>query len=1183
MPAGSFQQVQDIEGLRRRVAETSDPAAASALGHLLWEHRAEAATEAAGETDVDEAIQAFALAMVLDIGEVPAPLLPRVAEASADYAVGLLERALATSDPVVADIAADLWNRIVTVLPDHAGYLSRLGIALRVQFERTGNPACLDLAVRAGEIALLRADEDDPGFPAYLCNVAVTLQVVHAHRGDPAELTRAVELLQEAVGTLPVDHPERATYLSELATSLRRRQADPTDLETAVRLARRAVTIGPPDAFGLLSNLAITLVDGYRVTGRVADLDEAVSAAGAAVAATPVGHPATAVALSNLAATLRSRFEMTGAAADLNRAIRSAGIALRTAPANDPDRAMYRANLGVALLTRFSETGRAEDLDQAVRLLVDAEAATPLTHVDRALRLSHLGLALEAAARRTGSRAQLDAAVGHLRATCSAAAADPHLPMYLSNLSNVLQTRFERLGSTADLDEAIAALTDAAARTPEPHSDRPTYLGNLAAALLTRFRHREDPADLTAAVDAGRAALRLTPPDDTARAMRMTNLGTALRTREADGDVDEAVWLCATAVRDRPADDPEYPALLSNHASTLLTRHRRGGDPADVAAAVERLREAVRSTPVTHPAHGQYLSNLGFALTRAGRRSEAAEACLAAADASAAAALVRLRAAWHAAELLAGTDTGRAATAARLATELLPRAVPRALDRTDQEDVLSRLSGVASDAAALALAATVPARGAAVEVLETGRVVLLGQLRDGHPDLGELRARRPELATRLDELSTMLDGTTHLPPPSRWDRTTMPGSPDRIAQDTDRRMALAREWDELVEQVRGLDGFEDFLRPQRLTSLLPAAAGGPVVIINVSRWRCDALIVTSSDVDVVELPRLTQEDVVARTQEYLDAVGARQEATIRGTVLRDADVIDAGIDVEAALDRCLRWMWDAFASTILDRLPATTTPTDGWQRVWWCPTGPLTLLPIHAAGHHDVPGKAVLDRVVSSYTPTLRALVEARAGTDGPGAPPDRMLFVGMPETPGHVPLPNVNDEQRLLERLLGERCTSLIGEAATRASVMGELRNHRWVHLACHGEQNLADPSHGAVLLHDGPLTVTDFGAQRFRGDFAYLSGCKTAVGGIDLLDEAITLAAALHFTGYRHVIATLWSVWDTEAAAVAEKVYEAVVRDGVLHADRAAEALHHAVRALRAACPGRPSAWTPFAHTGP
>jgi CHAT domain-containing protein len=86
-----------------------------------------------------------------------------------------------------------------------------------------------------------------------------------------------------------------------------------------------------------------------------------------------------------------------------------------------------------------------------------------------------------------------------------------------------------------------------------------------------------------------------------------------------------------------------------------------------------------------------------------------------------------------------------------------------------------------------------------------------------------------------------------------------------------------------------------------------------------------------------------------------------------------------------------------------------------------------------------------------------------------------------------------------------------------------------------------------------------------------------------VDLPDEAITLAAALHYTGYRHVIATLWSVWDAEAAQVAEDVYNALVSDGELQAAGAARALHDAVNRLRAGHPDRPSVWTPFAHTGP
>ena len=225
----------------------------------------------------------------------------------------------------------------------------------------------------------------------------------------------------------------------------------------------------------------------------------------------------------------------------------------------------------------------------------------------------------------------------------------------------------------------------------------------------------------------------------------------------------------------------------------------------------------------------------------------------------------------------------------------------------------------------------------------------------------------------------------------------------------------------------------------------------------------------------------------------------------------------------------------------------------------------------------------MLDRVISSYTPTLRALVDARSDAGTPDPKTQRMLVVGLPETPDHKQLPNVSEERKAIARLFGDRCTSLVGADATRNSVLAELLRHSWVHFACHGEQHIDDPSRGSLILHDGALTVTDIGSQRYRGEFAYLSSCKSAVGGAELPDESITLAAALHYTGYRHVIATLWSVGDAEAAQVAEGVYAAVVRDGVLCADGAAEALHHSVRALRAVRRHQPSAWTPFAHFGP
>jgi hypothetical protein len=308
------------------------------------------------------------------------------------------------------------------------------------------------------------------------------------------------------------------------------------------------------------------------------------------------------------------------------------------------------------------------------------------------------------------------------------------------------------------------------------------------------------------------------------------------------------------------------------------------------------------------------------------------------------------------------------------------------------------------------------------------------------------------------------------------------------------------------------------------------------VLLTVSRWRSDALVVTIGGVAAVALPGLTYESVLARVKAYRDG---------------------------AELDGCLRWMWDGFARDILERLGYLGPPPAGaaWPRVWWCPTGPLALLPIHAAGHHDVAGAAVLDRVVSSYTPSVLALLAARGGrTDGRSG----MVLAG-------VDLPHVDE---LLP--VGDH-RFLRGPRATRAAVLAELDTHAWAHFGCRTEQNLREPGRGGLHLYDGLVTVADLGARRHRGELAYLSGCPTATGGVALPDEPITLPAALHLTGYRHVITA------PGTAQVARDVYAGMVRDGRLDAGLAAIALHQAVRRLRAAHPGSPNRWAPFTHTGP
>jgi hypothetical protein len=418
------------------------------------------------------------------------------------------------------------------------------------------------------------------------------------------------------------------------------------------------------------------------------------------------------------------------------------------------------------------------------------------------------------------------------------------------------------------------------------------------------------------------------------------------------------------------------------------------------------------------------------------------------------------------------------------------------------------------------------------------------------------------------------------------------------SQPVDRRMALAREWDQLVEQVRAKPGFDDFLRPPPLERLLPAAADGPVAIINVSRWRCDALLVHRGDIRDVALPALTAEDVEHQVANYLDVLQDMQhraadhakairrvadgdtspdayEARARAAQLRR----EAGQYAELVLRSILGWLWKAVAQPVLTTLGFTDEPAAGaaWPRLWWCPTGPLTLLPLHAAGDYALNGPdrpTVLDRVISSYTPTLRALIEARSATAPAGDP--RLLLVTVDRAGDESLLPAVAREREMLGKLFADRCTSLDGPDATIANVRAALPDHSWMHISCHANQLLDNPSRGGLRLHDGTLTIAEISRGRYHGEFAYLSACKTATGGLGLADEAITLAAALHYTGYQHVIGTLWSVLDSAAAEVALDLYDEDFRP----ADSAVR-LHHAVRRLRDENPL--VVWTPFIHIGP
>ena len=206
-------------------------------------------------------------------------------------------------------------------------------------------------------------------------------------------------------------------------------------------------------------------------------------------------------------------------------------------------------------------------------------------------------------------------------------------------------------------------------------------------------------------------------------------------------------------------------------------------------------------------------------------------------------AAMRIMAARAAAVLLAEPAPGQAADLLELAVRLLPLAAPRLLTRTDQQHELSGFTFLASDAAALALAAGGPDLAArAVGLLELGRAVLHGQALDTRTDLTELRAAYPAPARRFLELRDELEASAG----DALDVLSLDslGGGFRAGGELRRREAAA-EFAALLDQIRGLDGFESFLLPPESGQLIRHAHGGPIVVFNVSRYRSDAFLITA--------------------------------------------------------------------------------------------------------------------------------------------------------------------------------------------------------------------------------------------------------------------------------------------------------------------------------------------------
>ncbi|TDL19658.1 hypothetical protein BD410DRAFT_773568 [Rickenella mellea] len=1116
---------------------------------------------------------------------------------------------------------------LAQVLPDNEedkpDVLYSLGLLLTQHFEATGaveniekaimhqeqgvmltpdghpNMPDLEKAISNHERAVLLTPDGHPDMPRQLNSLGISLQIRFKHLGEMEDLEKSISNHERAVLLTPDGHPNMPGQLNELGNSFHTRFEQlgaMEDLEKSISNNEKAVLLTPDghsDMPSLLSNLGNSLQTRFEQLGEMNDLEKAISNQERAVLLTPDGHPDMSGQLNNLGSLLQSRFEQLGEMEDIEKAISNKERAVLLTPDGHPDMPHRLNSLGISLQIHFKHLGEMEDLEKSISNHERAVLLTPDGHPNMPSQLNNLGNSLGIRFEQLGAMEDLEKSIAnHERAMLLTPDGHPNMSGRLSNLGISLQTRFEHLGEMEDLEKAISNYERAVLLTPDGHPDMPHELNSLGISLQIRFEHWGEMEDLEKSIANHERAVLLTPDGHPDMPGQLNELGNSFHTRfeqlGAMEDLEKSISNNEKAVLLTPDGHSDMPGLLNNLGNSLATRFKHLGEMADLEKAMSNNEKAVLLTPNGHPDMPSWLNNFGTTLrTRFNHLGKIEDLEKAIYMYSKSANQIGSPYQKFLAAILWAQCThtlqhpDSTFQAYSTAFQILPQLCWPGLTIASRHRALQLARFVACDSAAAALSAD--NFNQALEWLEQGRSVVWGQLLQLQNPMDDLRAIDLDLAERLSHVAFALEQGGY--------------KENRMVTESDVKMSssqaiskyhrLANEWDSLVKVAQKKPGFKHFMLPKKISELQQAAFHCPVVILNISKYRCDALIVESPSepphqVHFNDFTYAKAKSLQITLQKILSDEGIRDRMEDR----HGGPAFEEGSDANAAFRHLLEELWKSVVKPVLDCLKSCQIQTENdLFHICWCPTGPLMFLPIHAAGLYNADGSAsvsLADVAVSSYTPTLSALLNRSPQKDK--TPAFKFLAIIQPNTPGARRLPGTVEELKCIQNHVPTSSLRILnGPDATTTTVLSSMEECSWVHLACHGVQDASDPMKSGLLLQDGRLHLSKIIQKHItHGEFAFLSACQTATGDERRPEEAIHLAAGMLVAGFKGVIGTMWSIRDNDAPFVADKVYGRLLKNGKPSGVYPAVALHEAVQELRKRSGPNFSLWVPFIYMG-
>lgn len=1040
------------------------------------------------------------------------------------------------------------------------------------RFDRADLERGLSHALKALQIA----SSDCPNRSKYLGTVAWFSLARYKLLKVREDLNRAAACWKKSLalvssgGQRNQDHLEK---LAEVLSTIHRDFKCGNSRDEGIAIAEEALPAmkkEDPKTVAMQVLLQDLLLGAYDENGRIKDLERSIKVSELLLAAQVSKSHGEAAALSTLGSSTFIYYEGTGDSEALERAIQfsEAGLDLfkllersGVVSATLDELAGLHSDVGIMIIARYDRYGDSKDLHQSLEYLRISVALCSTDHPKRSTIVGNLAGLYYSKYHLSQALEYLEDAIRYSREAIKITKFNEvHHQRTLVNHSEFLTVRYHRLLNLVDLEEATIVIQEAAKLETVPSSKGLHALLVRGRVMLDRYHTFNERLDLDTAIDCFIKGNESVHAGSDAISRNLILLSTSLcvrytRYRELK-DLHDAIVFGESGLAKMPRNHPNRAAILIAILKAVRLRYEVTSEHQDFHYILQAGYEAWLS-PLAPTEERIYAGRVVSIVLSTKHMWEQGSQIL------------------------------------QAVVRMLPSLSRRSMARVDQESSLSGFSNLSGITVSFQLfSGDEPA--SCVRILEFGRGIIMGLLIDcrDDSDLIELRLNYPRYFEKFDTLRQIIDQPVVKDEIDTFDRYSSKGIQCEFELANGRREDAVYAMDGLLVEIRMLSTFERFRLPPYSSELMRIALEGPILIFNSTKYRTDAIIVTSDQIQSIRLSNMDYTTTKNWMEELPKLVNSRPQRTYPQR--------------NARFQELLLWLWENAVEPVFELL-GLNAGSETLPRVWWIGTGPLTKAPFHAAGDHlKGSTRNCITRVISSYIPTIKALKYARNQEIRlPTSEESQILLVSMSTTPGepavsptvprkpHSALKSVLKEVEEITKIVQGRAKTKHLHSPSKADVLKELPTSSIAHFACHGVSNGHSPSESCLLLRkeDGTeegvldkLTVGDISITHLpTAHIAYLSACSTAQNSSeDLMEESIYIASAFQLAGFSHVLATQWVASDMACQQVAKEFYQDLFSRSEGGHEIVSRAFHHAVMKLREGRVNQPIMWGCFIHTG-